>query len=79
MNAGSEVFKTISKRIGQFLNCSGSCLLNMVSADTDGVEFWHILRSIFKNIGNDAHGGLRWINIGIANHKFFQNIVLNGS
>ena len=26
---------------------------------------------VFKNIGNDFHRRRRWINIGIAHHKFF--------
>ena len=34
---------------------------------------------IFKYISNDLHGGLRREDVCITHHKFFQNVILNGT
>ena len=51
----------------------------MISADADRVELLHVFRSELKNICYDLHTWSRRINIGIAHHKFFQNVILNGA
>ncbi len=38
-----------------------------------------MLGSIFKNISHYFHREFRWIDIGITHHKFFQDIILDGT
>ena len=49
----------------------------MITGNRDTVEFGHISGGIFENITDDAHGSCRRIDIGITNHEFFQNVVLD--
>ena len=51
----------------------------MVATDGDGIKFGHLGGGVANDIRDYAHGRLRGIDIGVAHHKFFQNIVLQGS
>ena len=51
----------------------------MITTDTDAVETGHALGRIGDDVPDDAHRGFGRINIGVAHHVFFQNIVLNRS
>ena len=51
----------------------------MVAADADRVELGHVLAGIPEDIGDDPHAWFWWINIGVANHEFLKDIILNGS
>ena len=51
----------------------------MVATDRDGIEFRHLLGGVTNNIRHNPHGGLGWIDVGVADHKFFQNVVLQGA
>ena len=51
----------------------------MVAADADGVEFGHVFGAALEDVGNDFHGGQRGIYIGVANHEFFEDVVLDGA
>ncbi|CDD48410.1 uncharacterized protein BN800_01406 [Bacteroides sp. CAG:875] len=83
VNAGShsrtKVFQSVGQGISQLDVGSGTRFLHVVSRDRDGVEFRHLLRSVFKDVGNNLHGEGRRINISVAHHEFLQNIVLDGS
>ena len=49
----------------------------MVAADRDGVEFRHFGGRVFNDVANDAHRRLRRVDVGVAHHEFFQNVILN--
>ena len=51
----------------------------MVSGDTDAVEPGHFFGCKFKDIRDNFHGHFRWVDIGVPDHEFFQDIVLDGS
>ncbi|OPZ01126.1 MAG: hypothetical protein BWZ11_01854 [Bacteroidetes bacterium ADurb.BinA395] len=79
IDTGTQIFQSIGKCVSQFQVSSSSGLLHVVTRNGNGIELGHVLRSIFKNIGNNSHGKLWWINISISHHKFLQNIVLYSS
>lgn len=56
-----------------------SYLLDMVSRDGDRVELGHVLTGIAENILDDANRRSGWIDVGVADHIFLQNIVLNSA
>ena len=75
-DAGTQVFQSICEGVSKFNISRSPRLLHVVTTDGDGIKFWHVLRSKFKDIGNNFHGR-RWrIDIGVANHKLFQDIIL---
>ena len=53
--------------------------LHMIARNRNRIELGHIGRGIFDNIRDNAHRRLGRINIGVAHHKFFENIVLNSA
>ncbi len=73
----ADVFQAIGQRITQFDigRCSG--LLHMVAGNGNAVELGHVFRRVLEDIADDAHGHFRRIDIGVAHHKFLQDIVLN--
>ena len=38
-----------------------------------------MLGRVLNDVANDFHRGLGWVNVGVAHHELFQNVVLNGS
>ena len=51
----------------------------MVTGNGNTVELRHVLGGIFENITNNTHGHGRRINVGITNHEFLQDIILDGA
>ena len=49
----------------------------MIAGNRDRIEFRHVLRSIGKNVRYDPHARLGRIDISIADHELFQNVILN--
>ena len=78
-DAGFNIFQTICQRVGQFQISRRASLLHMVAGDRNRVEFRHVLAGIGKNISNDPHRRCGRINIGVAHHELFQNVILNGA
>ena len=35
------------------------------------------MRCVFNDVGNDPHARIRRVNIGVANHKFLKDVVLD--
>jgi hypothetical protein len=58
-------------------NRVGPGLHHVVAADADGVELGHVLRTVGDDVGNDPHGRLRRVDIGVAGQVFFEDVVLN--
>ena len=78
-DGGLDIFLAISQRECQFQRLVGAGFLHVVAADTDRVELRHVLGRVLDDVANDAHAGRRRVDIGIADHELFQNVVLNGS
>mmetsp|Transcript_10656 Transcript_10656/g.19433 ORF Transcript_10656/g.19433 Transcript_10656/m.19433 type:complete len:202 (-) Transcript_10656:897-1502(-) len=78
MDSRSQVFQTISEGKGQFQGGIGSGFLHVIATDTNGIVFRHFSRKESHNVGHDPiHTGLWRVNIRVAHHEFFQNVVLN--
>ena len=79
LNGRAHIFAPIGQGIGQLLHQVGAGLLHVIARDRDRVEFRHLVRGIFDDIGNDPHRGFGRVNIGVTHHEFFQNVILNGA
>ena len=77
LGAGTQVFEAVSQCIAKLDVGGGAGFLHMITRNGDAVEFRHISRGIFKNIADDPHGSCRRIDVGVTNHEFFQNIILD--
>ncbi len=77
--SGSEVFQSVGQGVGQFNIGSGTCFLHMIAGNRNGIEFGHVLGGVLKDVGNYFHREFRRIDVGVANHKFLEDIVLDGA
>src|ERR1019366_3115335 len=76
--AGAQILKAVGERVGQFNIRGGSRLLHVVSTYTDAVEFRHICCAVAEDVADNSHGAFGRIDIRIADHELFENVVLNG-
>jgi hypothetical protein len=79
LNARADVFHPVGQGVAQFEIGAGAGFLHVVAADRNAVELGHILRAIPENVADDLHGRCGRIDVRVANHELFQNVVLNGS
>ncbi len=75
----ARVFHAVRQREGQFLHRGRARLMHVIAGDRDRIEFRHLVRGVFDDVGHDPHRRRRRIDIGVAHHELFQNIVLNGA
>jgi hypothetical protein len=76
---GAEIFDAVGQRVGELEVLGRAGLLHVIAGDGDRVVFRHFLRGVRKDVGDDPHRGRRRIDVGVAHHEFFQNVVLNGA
>ena len=76
---GAEIFDAVGQRIGELEVLRRAGFLHVIAGDRDGIVFRHLLRGIGEDVGDDPHRGRRRIDVGVAHHELFQNVVLNGA
>ena len=76
---GAHIFDAVRQRIGELEVGGRAGLLHVIAGDRDGIELRHMRRGEGKNIGDDAQRRLWRIDIGVAHHEFFQDVVLDGA
>ena len=74
---GADIFDAVGKRIGEFEVGRRSGLLHVIAGDRNRIELRHMRRGVGKNIGDDAQRRLRRIDIGVAHHELFEDVVLD--
>ena len=79
LDAGAHVLQTVRQRVAQFQIRRRARFLHVIAGDRDAVELRHLLGRIGEDVADDADRRIGWIDIGIAHHVLFQNIVLNGA
>lgn len=77
--AAPDIFHAIGQCITQFQVAGSAAFLDMVTGNGNTVELRHVLGGIFENITNNTHGHGRRVNVGITNHEFLQDIILDGA
>ena len=78
-NSRAHIFTPVRKRECQLLHQIRARLLHVITRDRDRVELRHVIRGVFDDIADDLHRWFWRIDIGVAHHEFFQNIILNGA
>ena len=77
--AGADIFDAVGERVGEFEVGGRAGLLHVIAGDRDRIEFRHMRRGVGENIGDDAQRRLRRIDVGVAHHEFFEDVVLDGA
>ena len=75
----AHIFHAVGESVGEFQIGSGARLLDVIARDGNGVELRHPSRCVGEDVGDDAHGRLRRIDVGVAHHELFENVVLDGA
>jgi hypothetical protein len=75
----AHVFEPVGQREGELLHQRRAGLLDVVAGDRDRVEARHLLRGVFDDVGDDPHRGLGRVDVGVADHELFEDIVLDGA
>ncbi len=52
--------------------------LHVVAGDRDRVELRHVLRRVLDDVGDDPHARLGRVDVGVADHELFEDVVLDG-
>ena len=79
LNARLRIFKTIGQRIGKFKISGRSRFLHVIAGNRNRIELRHMGRGIFEDVRDNPHGVSGRIDIGVAHHEFFQNVILNST
>ena len=76
--AGFDVVDAVGQGVGQLEIGCGTGFLDVVTGDRDGVELRHLGAGVGEDVGDDPHGGLGRIDVGVADHELFEDVVLDG-
>ena len=76
---GAHVFDAVRERVGELEVLGRPGLLHVIAGDRDRVEFRHVRRRVGKDIGDDPHRGQGRIDVGVAHHELFEDVVLDGA
>ena len=76
---GADIFDAVGERVGEFEVGGRAGFLHVIAGDRDRIELRHMRRGIGKDIGDDAQRRFRRIDIGVAHHEFFEDVVLDGA
>ncbi len=79
LDAGAKILQPVGQRVGQLDIGRSAGFLHVVSADADAVEFRHRGGAVTEDVADDPHRLFGRIDICVADHEFFQDVVLNGS
>ena len=78
-DAGAHIFDAVGERVGEFEIGGRARLLHVIAGDRDRVELRHVAPSVGEDVGDDAHRWLGRIDVGVAHHELFEDVVLDGA
>ncbi len=78
-HAGAHVFDAVGDGVGQLQVRRRPGLLHVVAGDRDRVELRHLRAGEGEDVGDDAHRGIGRIDVGVAHHELFEDVVLDGA
>ena len=74
----AHILEPVSDRERQLLHRRRAGLLHVVAGDRDRVELRHPPRRVVDDVGHDPHARLGRIDVGVADHELFEDVVLDG-
>ena len=77
--SGADILHAVGKRVGEFEIRRRARLLHVIAGDRDRVELRHVRARIGEDVRDDPHRGPGRIDVGVAHHELFQDVVLDRS
>ena len=77
LEAGPQVLDAVGQRVGQLQVGRRPGLLDVVAGDRDRVELRHPARGEPEDVGDDPHRRARRVDVGVADHELFEDVVLD--
>ncbi len=77
LDAGAHIFDAVGERIGEFEILRRARLLHVIAGNRDRIELRHLGGGVGEDVGDDAQGRRRRVDIGVAHHEFFEDVVLD--
>ena len=74
---GADVFDAVGERVGELEVLRRARLLHVIAGDRDRIVFRHLLGGVGEDVRDDAHRGRGRIDVGVAHHEFFEDVVLD--
>ena len=79
VQGGFHILLAVGQGQGQFQRLVGTGLLHVVTRNGDRVELRHVGRRVRNDVPDDAHAGLGRVDVGVAHHELFEDVVLDGA
>src|SRR5215469_10713346 len=76
-NGPVDIFDSVAKSEGEFLNGGGTGFADVIAADGDDVEFGSLLGAEFESVDDEAHGRARRVDVFLLRDVFLEDVVLN--
>ena len=77
LDTRADVLETVGQRVAELDVRRSARFLHVVAGNRDAVELRHVVRGVLEDIADDAHGHIRRINVSVAHHELFEDIVLD--
>ncbi len=71
-----DIFDAVAQGERELLNGGGSGLANVIAADGDRIEARHALGGVFDDVGHQAHGRARRVDVFLLRDVLLENVVL---
>ncbi len=78
-DAGAHIFQTVGERVGELQVDRRAGFLDVIAGNGDRVEARHVLRGVGEDVGDDPHRMARRVDVGVADQKLLQHVVLDGA
>ena len=78
-DARAHVLDAVGQRVGELEVGRRAGLLHVIAGDGDRVELRHPRRGVGEDVGDDAHRRLGRVDVGVAHHELFEDVVLDGA
>ncbi len=79
VQARPDVVDAVGQGVGQLQIRRGTGFLDVIAGNGDGVELGHLGAGVGEDVGDDPHRRLRRIDVGVADHELFEDVVLDGA
>ncbi len=77
LDAGAHIFDAVGERVGELEVERRPGLLHVIAGNRNRVELRHVRGGVREDVGDDAQARLRRIDVGVAHHEFFEDVVLD--
>ena len=79
LDAGAQILEPVGEGVTELNVVGGAGFLHVVAGDADAVELGHLFGGVGEDVADDADGGVGGVDVGVADHELFEDVVLDGA